>query len=54
MPDARGASGSRAPGGAEDDEITQYFIDSAFPDAEVFQALRPLYWSPKRCPRWTP
>lgn len=28
--------------GSEDDEITQYFIDSAFPDAEVFTSLRPL------------
>ena len=28
--------------GAEDDEITDYFIDSAFPGAEVFDLLRPM------------
>lgn len=28
--------------GAEDDEITQYFIDSAFPGAETFDLVRPL------------
>ncbi len=31
--------------GSEDDEITQYFIDSAFPDAEVFEALKPILQS---------
>lgn len=28
--------------GSEDDEITQYFIDSAFPGVEVFELIRPL------------
>lgn len=28
--------------GSEDDEITEYFIDSAFPEAEVFEKLREL------------
>lgn len=28
--------------GAEDDEISQYFIDSAFPDADVFESIRAL------------
>lgn len=28
--------------GSEDDQITQYFIDSAFPGSEVFESLRPL------------
>ncbi len=28
--------------GSEDDEITQYFIDSAFPGADVFDQIRPL------------
>jgi ATP-dependent DNA helicase RecQ len=28
--------------GSEDDQITQYFIDSAFPGSEVFESVRPL------------